>query len=209
MYSQYGEEEVILNYFKSENSDQLSFLDIGANDGTSFSNTRKIAIDGWSGVCLEPAPASYSKLRGLYNGSDRVFALNYGISDVDGELEFHDSGNWDGRDDTPPSILGTLDPAQKLRFSGMNWNVIKCVFKTFDNFLGVSPIKKFDFINIDVEGHDWTVLNQMDLRHLGCRMICLEHNSDSYRIGLYEGYCRAYGMFEVYRNQDNIIMALP
>jgi FkbM family methyltransferase len=207
-YTQYEEEGVILEYFKDRDPAELAFLDIGANDGISFSNSRRIAIDGWSGVCLEPSPAAYSKLLAIYADSDRVYPVNYGISDVAGEFGFHQSGNWEGRDDTPVSILGTLDPEQKNRFEGMTWSVIKCNFVTFSEFLNDSPIQKFDFISIDVEGHDWMVLKQIDLRSLGCQMICMEHNSESYRLGLYEGYCQAYGMTEIYRNEDNVIYAI-
>ena len=207
-YTQYEEEGAILEYFKDRDPGQLAFLDIGANDGISFSNSRRIAIDGWSGVCLEPAPSAYSKLLAIYADSDRVYPVNYGISDVAGEFEFHESGNWEGRDDTPVSILGTLDPEQKKRFNGMTWSVIRCNFVTFPEFLNDSPIQKFDFISIDVEGHDWMVLKQIDLKSLGCRMICMEHNSESYRLGLYEGYCQAYGMTEIYRNVDNVIYAV-
>ena len=207
-YTQYDEEGVILDYFKDGNPSELAFLDIGANDGVSYSNSRRIAIDGWKGVCLEPSPSAYNKLLALYADSTNVYPVNYGISDVSGEFEFHDSGNWNGRDDTPPSILGTLDPEQKKRFSGMTWSVIKCNFVTFDEFIKDSPIQKFDFISIDVEGHDWTVLKQIDLGAIGCQLICLEYNSEDYRLGLYEGYCQAYGMTEIYRNEDNVIYAV-
>jgi len=43
MHSQY-EEEIILEYFKDQNPIDLSFLDIGANDGITFSNTHQLAI---------------------------------------------------------------------------------------------------------------------------------------------------------------------
>ena len=208
-YTQYEEEGVILEYFKDSDPGQLAFLDIGANDGVSYSNSRRIAIDGWKGVCLEPSPSAYNKLLAIYADSDRVYPVNYGISDVAGEFEFHESGNWEGRDyETPVSILGTLDPEQKKRFDGMTWSVIRCNFVTFHEFLNDSPIQKFDFISIDVEGHDWMVLRQIDLRSLGCQMICMEHNSENYRLGLYEGYCQAYGMTEIYRSKDNVIYAV-
>lgn len=207
MYTQYDEELVIGSKFSSEDPSSLTFLDIGANDGVSYSNSRKLSIDGWSGVCLEPAPAAFGRLSDIYPEGDKVRIRNYGISDSNGEKEFHDSGNWEGRNDTPPSILGTLDPGQKSRFYGMNWNVITCKFKTFEDFLEESEYKRFDFITIDVEGHDWVVLKQMNLRELGCRMLCVEYNGNEAQLALFTGYCTSYGLEEIYRNTDNVIFS--
>jgi hypothetical protein len=48
-YSQNKEEEVILNYF---NGHVGTFVDLGANDGITFSNTRALAERGWKGVLI-------------------------------------------------------------------------------------------------------------------------------------------------------------
>lgn len=39
------------------------YVDIGANDGVSFSNTYIFEQFGWNGICVEPLPDIFSKLR--------------------------------------------------------------------------------------------------------------------------------------------------
>ena len=207
MFTQNNEESVILRYFRHQAPASLNFLDIGANDGLSFSNIRQLALNGWSGACLEPSPKAYEKLVQNFLDYPEIKNYNFGISETSGEMEFHDSGNWVGRDDTPASILGTLHESNKGRFYGMNWDVIKCRFVTFEEFIQQHGVSKFDFISIDVEGHDLVVLRQINLREVGCQLICLEHNENPDFITGFTEYCESFGMREIDRNRDNIFFA--
>jgi FkbM family methyltransferase len=204
MFSQGEEEKIILEYFKKEKSFSLTFLDIGANDGVTYSNTRQLALNDWSGCLLEPSPKAYALLEDNCRFSKDLRAFNFGISDKLAQLEFHDSGDWV---DAPagPSLLSTLHPENKERFYGMNWEVIKCNFVTFDFFLSLSPFRKFDFISIDVEGHEMVILKQMDLKSLRCRLICLEYAGDESRLLEFTQYCEKFDMRELWRNDDNVI----
>lgn len=40
------------------------FIDVGANDGITFSNTYALEQIGWTGICIEPHPDIFLKLRG-------------------------------------------------------------------------------------------------------------------------------------------------
>jgi hypothetical protein len=59
-YSQHGEQEVILKYFAGT---QGTFLDIGANDGVTFSNTYALQLMGWRGVLVDASPVAAARLR--------------------------------------------------------------------------------------------------------------------------------------------------
>lgn len=204
MFSQGEEEKIILDYFKKETPFSLTFLDIGANDGVTYSNTRQLALKDWSGCLIEPSPKAYELLKANCKFSKDLRTYNFGISDRLAELEFHDSGDWV---DAPasPSLLATLHPENKDRFYGMNWEVIKCNFVTFDFFLSISPFRRFDFISIDVEGHEMVILKQMDLKSLRCRLICLEYADNQDRLEEFTEYCEKFGMRELWRNDDNVI----
>lgn len=204
MFSQYEEEKIITEFFKNLATGELKFLDIGANDGITFSNTHKLALLNWQGVCLDPSPKAFQKLKSLYENYDNVFCYNFGISLISGKLELHESGNWIDRNDTPVGILSCIDPSEKNRFYGMEWNAVLCDFMKFDDFLNMSPIKKFDFINIDCEGHDYQVLSQIDLNSIGCKMVCIEFTSENH-IDKYKKYFSMYGFKEYYRTKDNLI----
>lgn len=208
MHTQHGEHEIIIPFFEGIDVSGLNFLDIGANDGISFSNTWDLYLLGWGGCCIEPSVKAFSILNDNYKNSEKVHLFNYGISDSEGIFTFYESGNWVDRDDTPPAILSSLYPSHKNNFYGMNWEETKSKFVTFNHFINESPIKKFDFISIDVEGHDFIVLKQINLSEVGCKMICLEYNRSQETLDLFRSYCEKYGMSEIHRNDDNVIFAL-
>mgnify|MGYP000961084393 CR=1 FL=1 len=60
MYSQNNEEEVILKYLGDSTG---TFLDIGAFDGITFSNTYELVKRGWKGVMVEASPRTFIKLQ--------------------------------------------------------------------------------------------------------------------------------------------------
>ncbi len=59
MYSQNNEEQIIIEYFKDFKG---HLLDIGANDGLTLSNSRKLIELGWTGDLVEPSPNAFQKL---------------------------------------------------------------------------------------------------------------------------------------------------
>ena len=56
------------------------FVDIGANDGVTGSNTFYFALKGARGICFEPVAETYTKLRWLYLLNPRVRTIQCGIS---------------------------------------------------------------------------------------------------------------------------------
>lgn len=70
---QYGEAVLARSLF--ENAPLPSkgrFLDVGAYDGETFSNTRLFVQWGWSGVLVEPSPKPLAKLLALYRDQPGV-----------------------------------------------------------------------------------------------------------------------------------------
>lgn len=63
-FSQTGEQGYILEWAKQHRIGR--FLDVGAADGVTASNTRALALAGWPGVCVEPAAGMFEKLLELY-----------------------------------------------------------------------------------------------------------------------------------------------
>ena len=51
-YTQNNEEALILNHFTNRNPSDLTVLDIGANDGKTFSNSLKVIELGWHGLLV-------------------------------------------------------------------------------------------------------------------------------------------------------------
>lgn len=65
-YGQLGQDLLALVFFLSHPAEHKVFLDVGAFDGISFSNTRLFFEKGWSGICTEPCLKNYKKLKLLY-----------------------------------------------------------------------------------------------------------------------------------------------
>ncbi len=203
MHSQNNEAEVVLNYF---NGRVGVLLDIGANDGETFSNSRDLLLNGWYGYIIEPSKKCFIKLGQLYPFSNNIY--NLAISDFNGISEFFESGAHvpNGKD---IALVSCLDQKEKERWVNVEFEKTKCEVYTFERFLELTGFKEpqFNFITIDAEGEDWKILQQIDLTKIACECLCIEWNSRTDLMKLYKGYCSKYGMYEISRNAENIIFA--
>ena len=192
MHSQLNEEEVILMYFGP--SFRGTFLDVGANDGKTFSNTHALALAGWSGTCVDASPVAFASLSRTYADNPAVQCIEAAVTTKDGPITLHQAS------DTLVSSLNADQPDQ-WRAYNFTWEAVSVRGVTFQSLLDLSTIKRFDFVSIDVEGHDLSIIEQMDMDALGVRLICVEHGD---RINTIKA---ALPMFkEVSRNGINIIM---
>src|ERR1035437_3743843 len=75
-YSQSAQDAFVISYFKNKRNG--IFIDIGANDGVSLSNTYYLEKElGWTGICIEPISAIFEKL----DKNRNCIKINGGISD--------------------------------------------------------------------------------------------------------------------------------
>lgn len=190
-YSQGIEQDIILEHFKSFTG---TFLDIGANDGKTFSNTRALALLGWGGVCVDPAPSAFEALQTLYADRPDITCIEAAITTQDGPLTIQLCS------DTLVTSLDVRAPDQ-WKHHGFTWTEAQVEGISFATLLERSPVKTFDFINVDAEGHDVEIIAQMDLDALGCKMICVEHGG---RDVVIKALCS--GFRKVYRDQINLIL---
>jgi FkbM family methyltransferase len=90
MFSQNNEEEIIIEALTGVPPGK--FLDIGAYDGRSFSNTMRLTELGWGGICFEPSPSVFPALLKLHGDNEKIGLVNAAITPSGGLLEFWDSG---------------------------------------------------------------------------------------------------------------------
>ncbi len=64
----------------------------------------------------------------------------------------------------------------------------------------------YDFINIDAEGYDLSILKQIDLIEVGCSCLCIEHNGHQYNDIMRE--LRKYNMKTLLVNNENLIVGI-
>lgn len=207
MYSQNNEEAIIKAYFEKNEPIHKHFLDIGANDGATLSNTAYLADEGWSGVCFEPSLPAYEKLCLRYANNEKVVCVPFGIATETKEIEFWESGTLLKQNDC--SLVSTLYEKEKSRFSkSVEYKKITAQFYTWIDFVKEYEVpQKYAFVNIDAEGADLDILKQLPLGFFETQMFCVEWNSLYELAKEYKEICNSYGLYEISRNAENIIFA--
>lgn len=193
-YSQNKEQDYIVNYF---NGYKGNLLDIGANDGKTFSNSLALIELGWSATLVEPSPSAFKKLKALHKGNDKVKCINRAVAKEAGTITLHDMGQHVGNGDT--SLLATTVEAEKDRWIGTEFKEVKV--KAIP-YWTISD--SYDFITIDAEGADIDILQQIDLS--GVRMVCVEWNNKPELAAAFRAIVPE-AMKEIYRSLENIIYA--
>ena len=119
MYSQNNEEQVILNHFKDHIG---SVLDLGANDGITFSNSLRLIQKGWKADLIEASPETFLKLQDQHKGNEDVKCHNIAVSNVNGKIKFWESGSLLGGNDK--SLVSTCNPKELERWPNIEFKEI-------------------------------------------------------------------------------------
>lgn len=173
-YCQSLEDIFALNFVKNVLGKKNGFyIDIGANDGVTGSNSKLLEEHGWQGVLVEPNPNLQAELK-----ANRPLALikQYAITDQT-QIEFNcvqGEGNLHG--------LSRIDDSQEFadhveKHGGKIQKHIVMGKKLTDLLIEIDAPKDLDFLSIDVEGHELSVLKTLDFDRFQPKLICLEDNS--------------------------------
>jgi FkbM family methyltransferase len=199
-YSQNNEENLIRQYFKQFKG---RFIDIGANDGKTLSNTYWCALNGWKGVCIEPSEEAFNRL--VINHADTsVKCFQFAIGNETAKVKFFHSGEHLGVGDV--SLLSTTKQAELQRWNGSKnqfteQEVDSITWYDFHELPYQYP--KYDLISIDAEGCDWDILQQINLTETGCKMLIIETNGiDNDK---FIRYCNTHKMRLYAKNHENLI----
>ena len=154
-----------------------SFLDVGANDGRTGSNSLFFALRGAQGLCIEPDPYNFRRLRAFYRLNRKVRCIEVGLSDREGFVAMRCDG-------LLSSIDGQSDPALQAHLAGsgsdgasMTEVRIMTMGTLFEEVAIRAPV---DVLSIDVEGHELKVLLGHDWRRFPepARCIIVETHAD-------------------------------
>lgn len=144
------------------------FIEIGANDGIELSNTLYLEEEfGWSGLLVEANPRYMDCLQSRNNSK----IANIAISDARGTASFVDAGLYGG-------LVETLDKRHASMTSSAN--VIEVPCETFETLVSDFDIPdQVDFISIDIEGGELTVIKQVIACGVTMKCGCIEVNERS------------------------------
>lgn len=142
------------------------YIDIGANDPDIDSVTRVFYERGWTGINIEPLAANMRELRAK---RPRDTNLEIAVGEQDGSITFFEIGKWHGYSTTDAEIV------EQHRKDGLEVIEHKVPVRKLSDVLDEHAKNAvIDFLKIDVEGTELSVLRGMDLRRHRPKIILLE-----------------------------------
>jgi FkbM family methyltransferase len=154
------EQELVRKFFGGMRSG--FFVEVGANRPQQESQTWHLERLGWSGVLIEPQPDLAEELSRVRLA--QVFAVACSSRQNAGKhMRLHVAGP-----------LSALDRA-RMAPGAQPEQVIEVPVRALDDILvEASAPAQFDFLSIDVEGHELEVLSGLDLARWRPRLILIE-----------------------------------
>jgi FkbM family methyltransferase len=153
------------------------FFDVGAHDGKSLNNTLYFEkVNGWTGVNIEPNKLRFDEL--LKNRPDCV-NLDCAISNFNGETDFL---NLVGYTEMLSGILSEYDPRHmhrirmELAHHGGGARVERVPVRTIESICEEHNIPVIDYLSIDVEGAEFSVIKSINFDKVFIEVIVFENN---------------------------------
>jgi FkbM family methyltransferase len=164
------------------------FVEVGANDPLELSQTWHLEQAGWTGVLVEPQPDLAVRLRDLRRA--KVFEAACSTPENAGRT-------------LPLHVAGPLSSLNRRHMApgSMPEKVIGVSVRTLDSILDEAGAPtSFDFLSIDVEGHEIEVLCGFDIVRWRPQLILIEdHVADLSK----HRYLRSAGYRIVRRYENN------
>ena len=171
-YSQFEQDKFIYeNYFI--NKTKGYFVDIGAHDGITFSNSKFFEELGWDGVCIEPNPKIFEILQSTRKCKciKKAVSNNIGVSQFFQIIDGPDmlSGLVEEFDDN--AILRINNELQD-KSKGFDYINVQC-----DLFENIVDQNQIDILSLDTEGNELKILQTIDFNKYDIKIITVENNN--------------------------------
>ena len=155
-YSQFDEDIFLTEFFKKKKKGK--FVDLGAFHPIRYNNTYLLYRKGWNGTNIDLNQTSIDMFNIVRSRDNNKCALISNKRNKKETVYFEhnfSAGNSINLINDPQKIL----TKEKIMTSS-----------TFNDLVQ----HKFDFLNIDLEGHDYIVLKTIDLKYYQPNLICVE-----------------------------------
>jgi FkbM family methyltransferase len=147
------------------------FVEVGAYDGESFSNTSCLADVGWTGLYIEPVPEFAEKCRQRHARNPNIVVIESAVSNEAGEAELHIG-----------DTLTTLSQDQVSDYEKIGWakglhkgKTNKVSTDRLDTILERANIKiGFDLLVVDVEGLEDKVFEGFSIKRWRPKVVLVE-----------------------------------
>ena len=150
------------------------YIDIGAHDGKSLSNTIIFENLGWKGICVEPLPDVFKILK----QNRRCDCFNVAISETSDEsLEFIRAKGVE----MLSGLSNQMTEVHKKRIIKEKGEIEKIYVKTltFTDLMSNYPeIRNVDFLSVDVEGAEISIIKTIDFNKYNFNLITVENSGE-------------------------------
>lgn len=181
------------------------FVEVGAHDGRSFSNSFFFERNlGWSGICIEPNPAIFEQLvKNRHCICERVC-----ISDQMGTMPFVKCSGYIL--EMYSGLLKNCDPRhleridKEIALYGGKKEIISVDCTSFKELFRRHKVSQVDFLSIDIEGGEEAALRSIDFDEVKIDVILVENNFNEDKIKNYllsrgYRYINRVGKDDIYR----------
>ena len=178
--SQLGQDRLVDEYLQGRRNGV--FVDIGAYDGVTFSNTLMLESErGWTGICIEPLPDIFAELW----KNRRCICVHACLGNREEEgVEFLAVQSDAARARMLSGVLSEYDPRHlnrvdvELNEFGGTKSVISVPMRHLHSLLHEHGIGHVDYLSIDTEGSELLILRSTILSAIGNPCITVENNYD-------------------------------
>jgi len=171
-FAQFGEDRILSRFF-SETTEGF-FVEVGAYNGVEMSNTLALERRGWRGILVEADPELAEQCR---ENRPNAVVVNCAATAPGGTTELGFSVAVASRG----LSAVTMDKQRlgRIRHYTGSEDVRDIVVpaRCLDHILAEQHVRHVDVLTVDVEGHEWEVLQGTDLSRWKPTLLIIERNS--------------------------------
>jgi FkbM family methyltransferase len=178
-FSQYNQDKFVHQILKKKKG---IFIDIGANDGVSISNSYFFEKNlNWKGICIEPIDELFEKLvrnRGC-------ICLQCGVWSQTTTLQFYRANGYS------EMLSGIVDSFNINHFKrlqteikefGGSLEIVNVNVRSLNEILNEHNFFNIDFCSIDTEGSEFEILRTLNYERFKINMLLVENQYDEFKL---------------------------
>lgn len=169
LYSQENQDYIIYNHFFKKKVNGV-YCDVGGNHPVKFNNTKYFEEQGWDGYVFEPLP----HMKKLWSLHRKAKYFPYAASDKKETVKLSIVDNIEGWEDML-SFVSKNNNKDKLK--GRLTKDIEIQAIPLKEVFKKESIERIDYMSIDVEGHELSVLKGIDFDNVRISVLSIENNS--------------------------------
>jgi FkbM family methyltransferase len=195
-YSQFGEDKILFEMFQRKTSGFC--VEVGANNGVDDSTSLFFEQIGWNCILVEPNPSLCQKIRAVRNGLLYEYAAS---NQSDTRTLYVVEGA--ARSDGLSTISTNEEVHDTIKNHGFVSSAVQVRTMTLDEILIDAQVNcNIDFISIDVEGHEYEVLEGFSLEKWRPSIMLIEDNSN-FENNIVNNHLRKFGYVRFMRSGVN------